>query len=344
MPMLKRSTAILRILTVVLLVVMVTTGCGLESNRAHEGQEGVDDFPLEGMFAVSTGNIHDYMPDLLAGETVSGYDLLPCLENFTHTTWAELDEVYGCDWWDPLWMGLHDAAITQGQAPNDSSEQSLRNYYLGKALLASDGAYTEGLINIAMLQWNYDEALYSNCLSECFSEGEAATLRQIIIHSQELNSGAFALQIPEIGRAICLNAYPVDFPFGFDLVEKGREDFRAESFGPGTIVESDGLQVKYLNPSEGVYTVITIRATKKGYSTEGVAIGDPVEALLEQWDGKDLRKWDSISYDDQAWFGSQYDFAYIYTQESGTKSIVYLIRDGVICGIELTDGLDGTMY
>lgn len=56
-----------------------------------------------------------------------------------------------------------------------------------------------------------------------------------------------------------------------------------------------------------------------------------------------LRKLDSINYDDEAWF-SEYDIAYVYTPEESTKSIVYLIKDGVVSGIELINGLDGSLY
>ncbi len=46
--------------------------------------------PQNERFSLSTGNIHDYMPRLLAGEDVSDYELLPCLENFTIATWSEV--------------------------------------------------------------------------------------------------------------------------------------------------------------------------------------------------------------------------------------------------------------
>lgn len=55
------------------------------------------------------------------------------------------------------------------------------------------------------------------------------------------------------------------------------------------------------------------------------------------------RKLDSISYDDESWF-SDYNTAYAYTPEESTKSIVYLIKDGVVSGIELINGLDGSLY
>lgn len=153
----------------------------------------------------------------------------------------------------------------------------------------------------------------------------------------------FSLYIPGSECTIYLSKYQLDFPFGCDLQEISRRSFRAESFGQATVVESDGLQVTYLNSSEGVYTVTTIRAVKKGCSAAGAAIGDTEKDLLEQWRDKTLRKLDSISYDDEAWFG-KYDLAYSYTPEESTKSVVYLIKDGLVSGIELINGLDGPMY
>lgn len=294
------------------------------------------------LFAASTGNIHDYMPLLLTGKSVSSYDLLPCLENFTHATWAELDKAYGSGWFDPLWTALRDAAVSKGRSPRDYDEQALRDYYMGRAYLASDGAYTEGLADILAMQWDYDGAIYSACLSERFSAEEATALRSSLTYSISQGGGPFSLFIPGSERSIYLGAYPVDFPFGCDLTEKSRETHRAESLGQVTVVGSDGLQVTYLNNSDGVYSVITLRAAGKHYAAGGVTIGDTEEFLLAHWPDK-LKKLDSISYDDQAWFGN-YDIAYAYTPEDSTKSAVYLIKDGLVSGIELVNGLDGAMY
>jgi hypothetical protein len=308
----------------------------------------LDSFTLSGdpaahfdLFAASTGDIHDYMPKLLAGETVSDYELLPCLENFTRTTWLELDKTYGSEWWNPLWLALRDAAVSGTGA--DSDDQSLRNYYMGKAYLTSDGAYSEGLSDILKLQWDYDRALYSACLKDRFSEDEAVLLRKAIIYSLSYSESIFSLTIPENGT-LFLDVYPVDFPFTFDLTEKSRKDFKAESFGKVMVVEGDDLQVTYLNNDEGVYAIITIRTVKEGYSTGGIAIGSPEKALLESRSDKPLKKIDSISYDDEAWFGDDYDYAYANTPEESTKSLVFLIKDGLVSGIEIINGLDGAMY
>lgn len=97
------------------------------------------------------------------------------------------------------------------------------------------------------------------------------------IHSESI----FALTIPETGT-LFLDVYPVDFPFGFDLTEKSRKSFSAESFGNGAVVEGDNLQITYLNPNEGVYNVITIRTVKEGCSSLGITIGSTEKALLEK--------------------------------------------------------------
>lgn len=293
------------------------------------------------LFAASTGNIHDYIPDLMAGKAVSDYELLPCLENFTHATWAELEKKYGNNWFDPLWSALRDAAVSDRQA--DSDDQTLRDYYIGKAYLVSDGAYAEGLADIVLLQWENDSALYSACLDGRFSAEEATSLRRSLTYSISYNESPFGLFIPGSERSIYLGAYPADFPFGCDLTEKSRETHRAESFGQVTVVESDGLQVTYLNPAEGMYTVITLRTDKESYAAAGVAIGDGEEFLLAHWPDK-LEKLDGIHNDGEAWFGSEYDHAYAYTPEESTKSVVYLIKDSMVSGIEIVNGLDGALY
>lgn len=123
-----------------------------EHTQATPDSFSVSDNPASpaDLFASSTGNIHDYMPDLLAGKSVSAYGLLPCLENFTHATWSELEKKYSNDWFGSLWAALRDAAVSDRQADND--DQTLRDYYIGKAYLVSDGAYAEGLADIVLLQ------------------------------------------------------------------------------------------------------------------------------------------------------------------------------------------------
>jgi len=297
------------------------------------------------LFAASTRDIHDYMPDLLSGKPVSDYNLLPCLENFTPSTWLEMDESYGMKWWGPLWKALREAAISDMQA--DPNAQILHNYYIGKAYLVSDGAFTEGLSDLVMQQWAHNSTLYSECLKTRFSAEEGAVLRQRLAYLTTHRGGKFHLAVPgsDSELTLSLNSYPVDFPFGMKLPEKSRETHRAESFGMVTVVESDGLQVKYLNNSDGVYFVFSIRCTKEGYRNLGVAVGDPEDKLWDFWEPAQLKKLtDGISSDDEAWFGDDYDYAYVHTPEESTKSILFLIKDGSVSGIELINGLDGAMY
>lgn len=331
-----------------MLAVVIMTGCVAEPNMGNREPLELENLSPESLYSTSTGNIHDYMPDIIAYLSVSCYELLPCLENFNHETWTELDKAYGLDWWNPLWKALYRTSVVSGQSEADYEEQSLRNYFVGKAILASDGAYTEGLVDIMKLQWDYDKALYSLSLTEHFSSKEGDTLRRILVGSFICyNEDLFSLYIPDISgteKPLYLDTYPTDFPFYLDLEEKDRISYNAESFGLINNVESDGLQITYLTPNKEIYTIITIRAVKKGCSTGGSTIGDTEESLLEQWKDKPLKKLGYISYDDEAWFGDQYDFAYTYTQAEGTKSVVFLIEDGIIRGIELINGLDGAVY
>ncbi len=295
------------------------------------------------LFEQSTGDIHDYMPGLLAGEPVSDYELLPCLENLTYDSWSAFDETYGRDknWWNFLWSALDEAAVSESQP--HGPDQALRDYYIGKAFLASDAAYAEGLSTIVMRQWAHDASLYSSYLSVHLDGDEMRTLRQYLTYEISYSGGLFGLYIPDSQRSICLDTYPVGFPFACELTEESRESSWTESFGTVTVVESDGLQVTYLNSGQGVYTVITLRATKEAYAVAGVAVGDTEEYLLENWPDQ-LNKLDTISYDDAAWFGSGYDAAYAYTPEESTKSVLLLIEDGAVSGIELINGIDGAMY
>lgn len=318
--------------------------------------------PQNERFSLSTGNIHDYMPRLLAGEDVSDYELLPCLENFTIATWSELHEAYdkhnpeapGGHWFNVLFATLEDAAVSPN--PDDSEDQAARNYYIGKALLASDGAYSEGLAPFLVNQWTSDPVLYSSSLNRFFPSEDACTLRQSIALTirywhdvRDPHDSQFGIAKPIVeNRAypggMYLVTYPLDFPFCFDLPEKSRETYRAESFGQVTVVESDDMQVTYLTPADGVYTIITLRAKDRPYWAAGVKIGDTEESLSTHFGPNKLRKVDRISYDDEAWFGGEYDCAYAYTPKDSTKSVVYIITNGLVSGIDVVNGLDGPIY
>lgn len=93
------------------------------------------------------------------------------------------------DWWNPLWRALHDAAI--------GDEQSLRDYYMACAYLASDGAYAEGLTTMLSMQWRTDSAVYSTCLNQRFFDTDAKRLRVTISYALNLeDQNPYGLAIP----------------------------------------------------------------------------------------------------------------------------------------------------
>lgn len=158
--------------------------------------------------------------------------------------------------------------------PADPSDQIMRDYYLGKAFLAADGAYTEMISDPVLRQWRYDSRLY-NIAMKRFPADEAAALRSHLSYLMSHRGGTFSLGIPgsDPELSLSLNTYPIDFPFGVDLTETSRESFEAKSLGQVTIIECDGLQLKYLHDSEGVYFVYCIRTVREGYFNTGVAVG-----------------------------------------------------------------------
>ncbi len=312
----------------------------IEHHEIEESPGGPKENALT-LFSKSSGNIHDYMPNLLAGNPVGDYHILPCFENFTRSTWPEMERVYGGpDWFNVLWNTLRDASINDHTRENE--DQLLRDYYVGKAFLTSDGAYSEGLADILKLQWIHNPYIYSICLKERFTDEDAATLSLRIAYSLNYcGSNIFATFVPSSNQNILLALYPIDFPFGHNLIENSRETFRAESFGQVTVVECDDFQITYLHPSEGIYTVITVRTNQEGSAANGIAIGEPEKTLLDSWP-RELKKLENIHYDDEVWFGNNYDNAYVYTE--GVQSIIYIIKDGLVSGIGLMNGLDGPTY
>ncbi len=352
-PKMRPTMGLVMILFLVAAVGCTFTGPQQEPNGSH-GEIGDGQHETGGDHA-STGDIHDYMPLLMAGEAVGADELLPCLENFTRNTWQELHETYDFDssgeqmvdpsgrvWFSVLWVNLRDFAVNEDLT--QTGDQKLRDYYIGKAYLTSDGAYSEGLSDIIMAQWNHDCMTYNDCLNELFSQEESNRLRDCVkYHLMYWYDDAFGLLGTDLPGALYLNPYPVDFPFGLDLTEKNRETFRAESFGQVTVVESDGLQVTYLTPANGVYNIITLRANRAGFQALGVAMGD-TEQFLTAHGPEGLKTVDGISYDDEAWFGHNYDRVYAYTPENSIKSVVFIVEDGLVSGIIVVNGLDGPAY
>ncbi len=352
-PKMRPAMVLVMVLFLVAAVGCTFTGPQKEPNgsqqEAGDGQHETDNEPT------STGDIHDYMPLLMAGETVEADELLPCLENFTRNTWRELHEAYDFDssgeqmvdpsgrvWFSVLWVNLRDFAVNEDLT--QTGDQKLRDYYIGKAYVVSDGAYSEGLSDIIIAQWNHDCMTYNDCLNELFSQEESDRLRDCVkYHLMYWYDDVFGLLGTDLPGALYLNPYPVDFPFGLDLTEKNRETFKAESFGQVTVVESDGLQVTYLTPANGVYNIITLRANRAEFQALGVAIGD-TEQFLTAHGPEGLKTVDGISYDDEAWFGQNYDRVYAYTPENSVKSVVFIVKDGLVSGIIVVNGLDGPAY
>ena len=181
------------------------------------------------------------------------------------------------------------------------------------------------------------------CRPDKFTPDEAdacGVISGLVVYSEETFKVNF---FPKDGP-ISLNAYPAAFPFGTNLTATGSETFYAEGLGPVTIIDSDGFQLKNLDEGEGIYYVYCIRTTWEGASAKGVAVGDPEERLWDRWSREELRKFGRISHEDEGWFGSDYDYGYVYVPEGSNKSIMYLIKDGRVTGISLVDGLFGPMY
>lgn len=140
-----------------------------------------------------------------------------------------------------------------------------------------------------------------------------------------------------------LGVHPTGFPFGLDLTVDSSESFEAEGLGQVTIVATDGFQLKYLH-SKGLYVVYCIRTVREGHWCAGVAVGDLEDTIWNRWQPEQLKKVDRLSFEDEEWFGESYDYGCVHVQDGGTKSLLYLIRDGRIAGIGLVDGIFGSMY
>lgn len=312
-----------------------------ETWSVREYEAPVSDEEAEALFAKSTGNIHDYIPDMIAGKSVSHYDLLPCLENFTHGTWSELEDKYSqSKWFSPLFTDL----FTDMRNAAVGSGQYLRDYYIGCAYLASDGAFAEGLSDIIAAQWAADSALYAQCLREKFTEDDADTLSMMMCYAliyQSLNDNSVTFGSES---TVSLTNYPEFFPFSRYGEDKKvtSEENKFEEYGVSTTLECGGRRLSFLSSEEGVYYLYEILSVATGDMANGIAVGDRAEEVEKTYAGLQLIKIDSFAGDD--YFG-KYDEVWVYKpDDSSHKYIAYVIMDGYVRGIQSIDGLDKDVY
>ena len=120
------------------------------------------------------GEVGFRMEQLLSGEDDIMAELL--LRVLPFINWSDFDSEWGPEGWSTLWQLLERSCISQGQVygPEETrmwsdvypDDQLYRNLYIMLAIQNSDGAYTEGLVEILHKQREYDPELFDACLQQ----------------------------------------------------------------------------------------------------------------------------------------------------------------------------------
>lgn len=302
------------------------------------------DSETDNLFAQSTGNIDDYMPDLILYNDVSDYDLLPCLENFNPRTCLELDKKYGRNrWFPPLFEVLKKAAIGRGQY--------MRDYYMGCAILVMDEGCLNDLINITVAQWEENCAVYARCLHEKFSDEDKDELGMMLCRSIYLLhplEDAMIFNDQDSVSSVVLTTYPEYFPFSRygENTKVTREETEIEGYGKSVTLEGGGQsgtrRLRFLNAEEGIYYLYDILTVNTGDMAYGITVGDKVEEVENVFGADNILKTDKFAGDD---YYGMFDEVWVYKPDDDNhKYIAYVIDSGYVRGIQLIDGLDTDVY
>ena len=116
----------------------------------------------------------DMVARLVAGESVDSSELLSCAASLENSDWGEFEGKYSdTEWWGPLMRALDSASI--------GDDQRLRDEYMIRVFLSSDGAYSEGIGVLLAKQEDTDPDAFSAALSGFDSAQQRSILNALSI-------------------------------------------------------------------------------------------------------------------------------------------------------------------
>lgn len=147
------------------------------------------------------------------------------------------------------------------------------------------------------------------------------------------------------GKYLALGIYDGDFPWGYSLTEISRKKYDSDGFHNINNVICDDLAITYMQADEeGRWTVIFISTTSPKIKTyRGIACGMSETELRNAY-GEDLVY--SETYADDGAPVTEYDYVFGYApaEDNTCNHVVFLIKDGVISGIEIENLIDGRLF
>jgi len=171
-------------------------------------------------------------------------------------------------------------------------------------------------------------------------------LRRILSRIENYEHSSFSeYSVFVDGKYLALGVYDGDFPWGYSLTEISREKWDSDGFRNINKVICDDLIVTYMQASEeGRWSVTYIATTSPKIMTyRGITCGMS-ETELKNAYGDDLVY--SEMYADDNNPVAEYDYVYGYApaRDNTCNHIAFLIKDGVICGIEIKNLIDGRLF
>ena len=188
------------------------------------------------------------------------------------------------------------------------------------------------------------EYLVSIMENDCSAGSELFTedLRRRIF---PLQTEAFEYSMLVNGRYLALETYQGDFPWVYSLQELSRNTWDSDGFHNINHVVCDNLEMTYMQADgENSWTVTYIATTATDIFTyRNIACGMS-EDDLQRFYGDDLVY--AESYADNGNPVTDYDYVYGYAPaaDNTCNHIVFLIKNGVIAGIEMQNLIDGRLF
>ncbi|GEM_PF-1383491 len=178
--------------------------------------------------------------------------------------------------------------------------------------------------------------------TELFTDDLRRLLSETDIHG---HAGVSEYSVLIDGKYLALVVYEGDFPWGYSLKEISRKTWDSDGFHNINKVICDDLTVTYMQAAGERRWAVTYIATTspKVMTYRGIACGMS-ETELKNAYGEDLVQ--TEMYADNGEPITEYDYVYGYApaQDNTCNHIAFLIKNGVICGIEIVNLMDGRLF
>jgi len=340
------NTKMLRVtLAMVLLIVTLASGCTVadkfnESPVGNDNNSSSEDTNKTVMDGID-------VPDavlIAAKDQVAEYFAMHCADfpEYEYTAWRieKLEWAYTYDDMEGMTLDIYRMNYEH------LSEAPEKIILAGGMYIAEDNWVCPTYPDCTYLVFNADSEafLFAMMENDCYPGDETFTadLRSAQSISQ-MDVAEYSVLID--GKWLVLGTYYGDFPWDYSLNEISRETIDSDGFHNVNHVICDNLEITYIQTDEdNKWTLTVISTTSHEIATfRGIACGMSEADLLSAYDS-DLKY--AETYVDNGTPTAEYDYVYGYApaEDDTCNHIVFLLKDGIISGIEIQILIDGRLF